>query len=45
MDRAQLPFEAAGLNRPSYVAFGNHDGTVQGNLYALQALDELARAA
>ena len=24
-----------GLNRPSYVAFGNHDGTVQGNLHAL----------
>ena len=35
MDRAQLPFEAAGLKRPSYVAFGNHDGTVQGNLHAL----------
>ncbi|HEX6391584.1 MAG TPA: hypothetical protein VFZ89_19120, partial [Solirubrobacteraceae bacterium] len=43
MDRAQLPFEAAGLNRPSYVAFGNHDGTVQGNLYALEALDGLAK--
>ena len=42
MDRAQAPFEAAGLNRPSYVAFGNHDGTVQGNLYALQALDTIA---
>ena len=43
MDRAQVPFEAAGLNRPSYVTFGNHDGTVQGNLYALQALDALAK--
>ncbi|MDQ3721856.1 MAG: metallophosphoesterase [Actinomycetota bacterium] len=43
MDRAQLPFEATGLDRPSYVAFGNHDGTVQGNLHALQALDGLAR--
>ena len=43
MDRAQVPFEAAGLNRPSYVAFGNHDGTVQGNLHALQALDDLAK--
>ena len=43
MDRAQAPFEAAGLNRPSYVALGNHDGTVQGNLHALQALDDLAK--
>ncbi|HWC28213.1 MAG TPA: hypothetical protein VG474_16605, partial [Solirubrobacteraceae bacterium] len=43
MDRAQLPFEAAGLRRPSYVAIGNHDGTVQGNLHALQALDDVAR--
>ncbi len=43
MDRAQLPFEAAGLKRPSYVAFGNHDGTVQGNLHALAPLDALAR--
>jgi metallophosphoesterase (TIGR03767 family) len=43
MDRAQQPFDAAGLRRPSYVAFGNHDGTVQGNLHALQALDDIAR--
>ncbi len=43
MDRAQVPFQAAGLKRPSYVAFGNHDATVQGNLHALQALDDLAR--
>jgi metallophosphoesterase (TIGR03767 family) len=43
MDRAQQPFLAAGLRRPSYVAFGNHDGTVQGNLHALQALDDIAR--
>ena len=43
MDRAQVPFEAAGLNRPSYVALGNHDGTVQGNVHALGALDTLAR--
>jgi metallophosphoesterase (TIGR03767 family) len=43
MDRAQLPFLAAGLDRPSYVAFGNHDGTVQGNLHAVQALDAIAR--
>jgi hypothetical protein len=43
MDRAQVPFEAAGLRRPSYVALGNHDGTVQGNLHALQAIDDVAR--
>lgn len=43
MDRAQLPFEAEGLKRPSYVAFGNHDGTVQGNVHALGVLDTLAR--
>ncbi len=43
MDRAQLPFEAAGLDRPSYVAFGNHDGTVQGNVHALRAIDDIAR--
>ena len=43
MDRAQQPFEAAGLKRPSYVTFGNHDGEVQGNVHALQALDDLAR--
>jgi metallophosphoesterase (TIGR03767 family) len=43
MDRAQQPFDTPGLKRPSYVAFGNHDGTVQGNLHALQLLDDLAR--
>ncbi|MBA3328302.1 MAG: metallophosphoesterase [Solirubrobacterales bacterium] len=43
MDRAQRPFEAAGLRRPSYVSFGNHDGTVQGNFHALQAFDDIAR--
>ncbi|HEV2059824.1 MAG TPA: hypothetical protein VGR11_10735 [Solirubrobacteraceae bacterium] len=43
MDRAQVPFETAGLKRPSYVALGNHDATVQGNLHALQALDDVAR--
>jgi metallophosphoesterase (TIGR03767 family) len=31
MDQAQKPFTAAGLDVPSYVAFGNHDGLAQGN--------------
>ena len=43
MDRAQLPFDAAGLTKPSYVTFGNHDGEVQGNISALKALDDIAR--
>lgn len=43
MDRAQQPFDTPGLKRPSYVAFGNHDGTVQGNLHALKVLDDVAR--
>jgi len=43
MDRAQVPFQASGLKRPSYVAFGNHDATVQGNIHALEALDVVAR--
>jgi 3',5'-cyclic AMP phosphodiesterase CpdA len=43
MDRAQQPFQTPGLKRPSYVALGNHDGTVQGNLHALGVLDALAK--
>ena len=43
MDRAQVPFEAAGLAKPSYVALGNHDGTVQGSIHALKLLDDVAR--
>ena len=43
MDRAQAPFDAAGLTKPSYVSFGNHDATVQGSIHALKALDDVAR--
>ncbi len=34
LDRAQQSFTAAGLEAPSYVAFGNHDALVQGNAAA-----------
>jgi metallophosphoesterase (TIGR03767 family) len=43
MDRAQLPFTAAGLKVPSYVTFGNHDGTVQGNIWASNTFDDIAK--
>jgi metallophosphoesterase (TIGR03767 family) len=42
MDRAQLPFTAAGLNVPSYVAFGNHDALVQGNQAANKSFEDIA---
>jgi Calcineurin-like phosphoesterase len=42
MDRAQQPFEAAGLDVPSYLAFGNHDGLVQGNEAANAAIEQVA---
>jgi metallophosphoesterase (TIGR03767 family) len=42
MDRAQQPFTAQGLKVPSYVAFGNHDGLVQGNEDANAAFEEVA---
>jgi 3',5'-cyclic AMP phosphodiesterase CpdA len=42
MDRAQLPFQPAGLNVPSYVTNGNHDGLVQGNEDANQAFEDIA---
>jgi metallophosphoesterase (TIGR03767 family) len=32
LDRAQQPFEAAGLDVPWYAARGNHDGLIAGNL-------------
>ena len=42
MDRAQQTFTATGLKVPSYVAFGNHDGLVQGNAMANAAFEEVA---
>ncbi len=42
MDRAQQPFEAAGLTVPSYVSVGNHDGLVQGNAAANASYESVA---
>ena len=42
MDRAQLPFQAAGLDVPSYVTNGNHDGLVQGNENGEAAFEDIA---
>jgi hypothetical protein len=42
LDRAQQPFEAAGLDVPSYIAFGNHDGLVQGNAAANASYESIA---
>jgi metallophosphoesterase (TIGR03767 family) len=42
LDRAQHPFDAAGLDVPSYIAFGNHDGLVQGNQGANGGIEETA---
>jgi 3',5'-cyclic AMP phosphodiesterase CpdA len=42
MDRAQQAFTAAGLDVPSYVAFGNHDALVQGNAAANVAFEQVA---
>jgi metallophosphoesterase (TIGR03767 family) len=42
MDRAQQSFGAAGLDVPSYVAFGNHDALVQGNAMANAAFEAVA---
>ena len=38
MERAQETFQPAGLDLPWYVARGNHDGLIQGNLSANSAL-------
>jgi metallophosphoesterase (TIGR03767 family) len=42
MDQAQKSFTAAGLDVPSYVAFGNHDALVQGNAAANVAFEAVA---
>jgi hypothetical protein len=43
MDRAQqITFQPAGLDVPSYVANGNHDGLVQGNEDANAAFEDIA---
>lgn len=42
MDKAQQPFEAAGLDVPSYVAIGNHDALVQGNAAANATYESVA---
>ena len=42
LDRAQKPIRVEGLKVPSYVAFGNHDGLVQGNQAANQSFEQAA---
>lgn len=42
MDRAQLPFQAAGLDVPSYVALGNHDRLQQGNQWVNAGFEAVA---
>ena len=37
-----MPFQAAGLNVPSYVTNGNHDGLVQGNQEGNAAFEDIA---
>jgi hypothetical protein len=42
MDRAQTPFQADGLDVPSYIAFGNHDGLVQGTIGGTTMFEQIA---
>ncbi|HEU5034078.1 MAG TPA: TIGR03767 family metallophosphoesterase [Mycobacteriales bacterium] len=43
LDAARRPFVAHGLSMPWYVAYGNHDGLVQGNFPQSFHLDAIAR--
>jgi metallophosphoesterase (TIGR03767 family) len=43
LDAARRPFDALGLSIPWYVAYGNHDGLVQGNFPQSFQLDNIAR--
>lgn len=42
VDRAQEPFDAQGLDVPSYVVFGNHDALAQGNQKAIAPFEQVA---
>jgi metallophosphoesterase (TIGR03767 family) len=41
MDRAQEPFQAQGLDVPSYVVMGNHDALAQGNEKAIAPFEQV----
>ncbi len=41
MDRAQKRFRASGLDVPSYVTPGNHDGLAQGNQKAIRPFEDV----
>ena len=42
MDKAQQSFSAAGVKVPTYIAFGNHDGLVQGNQAANASFEQIS---
>ena len=41
MDRAQEPFQTPGLDVPSYVTPGNHDGLAQGNQKSIRPFEDV----